>query len=248
MHFIHRPRISIAVVAVMLVGSAGTATAQTSGFFSANGVFATTSDFSDSAVFTKFVEQGELAADYGSGNAPSFDVGGGVRLGEQFGLGVSVTAFSTDGDADVTATVPHPLYFNRDRQVAGALTDVTRQEIAVHVQASWMVPVNEQLEVAVFGGPTFFRVKQDLVNDVLFSQVYPFDTATFTGATTGTPSKSTVGFNVGADVAYYFSERIGVGFLARFSRATADLPSIEGATVGVDAGGLHTGGGLRIRF
>ena len=118
----------------------------------------------------------------------------------------------------------------------------------MHVQAIWVVPVSEGLQVAVFGGPTFFNITQDLVTDVLFTQAYPFDTAAYTGATTGRQSESTVGFNVGADVAYYFSGRIGVGWLARFSRATADLPSHDGGTVAFDTGGFQTGGGLRLRF
>ena len=110
------------------------------------------------------------------------------------------------------------------------------------------MPVNEAFEIAVFGGPTFFDIKQDLVTDVLFTNTYPYDTATYTGTTTGRQSESTVGFNAGADVTFYFSSHVGVGVLARFSRATIDLPSQDGGTVAVDTGGFQTGGGLRLRF
>ena len=118
----------------------------------------------------------------------------------------------------------------------------------MHVQASWTVTVNEAIEVAVFGGPTFFSITQDLVTDVQFTQTYPFDTATYTGATTDRQSESKVGFNVGADVSFFFSGHVGVGWLARFSRATIDVPTQDGGAVAVESGGFQTGGGLRLRF
>ena len=195
-------------------------------------------------MFTKFVEEGDLDADYGLGAGPLFDVGGGVRLWRN----LAVSAFSKDNDLNVTARIPHPIFFDRDRPISGSQGDVRREETAVHIQAIWMMPVNAALEIAVFGGSTFFNIKQDLVTDVLFTQAYPFDKAAFTGLTTGRQSKSTVGFNVGADVTFYFSGHVGVGVLARFTRATIDLPSHDGGTVAVETGGIQMGGGLRLRF
>ena len=107
---------------------------------------------------------------------------------------------------------------------------------------------NDRFDLALFGGPTFVAVTQDLLRDVEFTQSFPFDTATFTGAATREQSKSGIGFNVGVDLAFYFSGHVGVGWLARFSRATIDLASEDGGTVKVDAGGVHVAGGLRMRF
>ena len=96
----------------------------------------------------------------------------------------------------MTARIPHPFFFDQDRQISGAQGDLRREETAVHLQVIWVASVKEALDLQVFGGPTFFDVKQDLVTDVLFTQVYPYDTATFTGLTTGNQSESTIGFNV----------------------------------------------------
>ena len=240
----------VATIVVGVLGSATIVGAQASrGFIILNGGYQVTStDFADNIVFTKSVEEGDLDADYGLGAGALFDVGGGVRVWRNLAVGVAVSAFSKTHDTSVTARIPHPFFFDRDRQVSGSLGGLTREETAVHVQASWTVAINEMLEVAVFGGPTFFSIKQDLVTDVLFTQAYPYDAATYTGTTTGRQSKSKVGFNVGADVAYYFSGHVGVGVLARVSRATIDLPSQDGGTVAVDTGGFQTGGGLRLRF
>ena len=240
-----------AVLGVAVGGLATTVAAQQAarGFVALNGGYqATSTDFADNIVFTKFVEEGDLDATYGLGAGAMYDLGGAVRLWRNLAVGVAVSAFSKATDTSVTARIPHPFFFDRDRQVSGSQGDVGREETAAHAQVMWVVAVNEALEFAVFGGPTFFNIKQDLVTDVLFAQAYPFDTATYTGTTTDRQSKSTVGFNVGADVAYYFSGRIGVGWLARFSRATIDLRSHDGGTVAVETGGFHTGGGLRLRF
>ena len=249
-----------AMIGVAVVGSATTVAAQqrsdglnrprpARGFVTVNGGYqATSTDFADNVVFTRFVEEGDLDAKYGLGAGALYDVGGAVRVWQNLAVGVAVSAFSEDSDTSVTARIPHPFFFDRDRQVSGSQGDLGREETAVHVRAIWVVPVTEAVEVAVFGGPTFFNIKQELVSDVLFTQAYPFDAATYTGATTGTQSESAVGFNVGADLAFYFSGHIGVGWLARFSRATIDLPSQDGGTVAVDTGGFQTGGGLRLRF
>ena len=256
-----RMAVMAAMIGVAVVGSATAVVAQQRGdngsrprpprgFVTVNGGFqATATDFADNVVFTKFVEEGDLDAAYGLGaGALRYDVGGGVRVWRNLAVGVAVSSFRKDNDTTVTARVPHPFFFDRDRHVSGSQGDLGREETAVHVQAAWVAAVNEALEVTIFGGPTFFNVKQDLVTDVLFTQEYPFDTAAYAGTTVGRQSESTVGFNVGADVAYYFSGRIGVGWLARYSRATIDLPSQDGGTVAVDTGGFHTGGGLRLRF
>lgn len=240
-----------AMIGVAVLGSAVTVAAQQGarGFVTLNGGYLVTSrNFADNIVFTTFVEDGDLDADYRLGGGPLYDVGGAVRLWRNLAVGVAVSVFTKIDDASVTARIPHPFFFDRDRQISGTQGDLRREETAVHVQGIWVLPVNEALEIAVFGGPTFFNITQDLVTDVLFTQAYPYDTATYTGTTTGRQSRSKVGFNVGADVTFYFAGHFGVGVLARFSRATIDLPSHDGGTVAVETGGFHTGGGLRLRF
>ena len=56
-------------------------------------------------------------------------------------------------------------------------------------------------------------------------------------------SESAIGFNVGADVWIYFTRWIGVGGAIRFTRVIVDLDAVE-----VEAGGLLTSAGLRVRF
>ena len=83
----------------------------------------------------------------------------------------------------------------------------------MHLQALVVLPASRAFTMTVFGGPTYFTVKQGLVTDVRFTQSYPYETAAFAATSTGQQTGSKLGFNVGADVAYYFSNYVGVGWL-----------------------------------
>ena len=219
------------------------------GFVTINGGYQVAStDFADNVVFTLNVEEGDFDAAYPVDTGAVLDVSGGVRVWQNLAIGVGVSRFRRDVDANVTARIPHPFFFDQHREISGSAVGPRRQEIAVHVQALWIVPVNDRFDLALFGGPTFVDVTQGLLTKVEFTESFPFDTATFTGAAPREQSKSGVGFNVGVDVAFYFSGRVGVGWVARFSRATIDFVSEDGGTVKVDAGGVHIAGGLRLRF
>ena len=94
-----------------------------------------------------------------------------------------------------------------------------------------------------------FDVEQTLVSDILFEETYPYDTATFSSAPTVLRSVTAVGFHTGVDLATYLTPTVGVGALVRFSRAMVDLARPDGGgMLAVETGGLHVGGGLRLRF
>jgi hypothetical protein len=107
----------------------------------------------------------------------------------------------------------------------------------------YLVPISPKLLLMIFGGPSQFTVRQTVVTAVGFSESFPYDEAQFTSATVSTEEESKTGFNVGADVAYYFTRNLGVGGIVRFARASVTFSSGE-----VDAGGVIVGGGVRLRF
>jgi hypothetical protein len=110
------------------------------------------------------------------------------------------------------------------------------------------VAVGKRLEVSLFGGPSFFNVKQDAVTDFTYAESYPYDQATFTSTTTSVEKASKIGFNGGADIAFFFNRQIGVGFTALVSKATVPIESAGSGNADVKVGGVQTGGGLRLRF
>lgn len=216
-------------------------------YFSAGVLFQVNSnDFTDSATIRRNAENGRLETAYDVGGGLAFDVSGSYLVWRNLAVGVGLTLFSTSTTTEINAQVPHPFFFNQARTVTGEF-DGDRSETAVHIQAKWLVPVNPKLLVTIFGGPSFFKVEQDIVNDFEFSESYPFDTATFTRAIAASQSESAVGVNVGGDVAYFFSPNVGVGGTAQYSGASVEMTTPSG-TADVKAGGLQVGGGIRLRF
>lgn len=221
------------------------------GFVNINGGYRPTAgSFTDTVRITQNVEPGTIDTAYRVKAAPEFDVGGGVRVWRQLAVAVDVAYFSKAAGGSVSAQIPHPLYFGRPRTVGGDTPALSRQETAVHAQLVWMVPVADRgghwrLDVA--GGPSFFNLRQNVVQDVTVTDAYPFDTATLATVVSQRVAKSRVGFNVGANLSYMLSAKVGVGTTVMFSRARVALPSVD-HNVTVDAGGTQVGAGLRFRF
>lgn len=216
---------------------------------SVNGAFQPTSnDFSDRFTFEENLETGSTDVDYRVEGGVVFDIGGGVRLFGNLGAGVAVSYFSKSGTGATRSSFPHPFFFNRPREVAGDATNLARTETAVHVQAMYLVNTGGKLRLILSAGPSFLTVKQDIVTEVLIAESFPFDEATFSSARHEEAKGSKVTFNVGADVMWMFVPRFGVGGLVRFSRGSVDLDGPGGRTIPVDAGGVYTGGGVRLLF
>lgn len=212
------------------------------------GVQTTTNGFSDRFQFEQYLEQASVEVDYDNDGGPFFDGGIGVRLWKGLGAGVTFSFFTKDNPATIEARIPHPFFDAQPREISGDAPGLTRTDSVVHLQVMAMLDPAGPLRLVLFGGPSFFRVEQDLVTGVRYSEEYPYDTATFTGADTSSVNESAVGFNVGADAIWMFHENVGAGGLLRFTRASLDLDAPGNRTISVDAGGFQAGGGIRIVF
>ncbi len=242
------------VAAVVFLGATSGAFAQTTDpgsrvFLSVNsGYQATSDDFRDGVVFRQNAEDGRFDTEYNVTSGPTFDVSGGGRVWRWLSVGGGVSRSSRSTPAVLTGSVPHPFFFNRPRAVGGHITGLDRKELSLHVQARGVVPVSERLQLSLFGGPSWFRVDQGMVVNITYTEEYPYDEALFSGQTTTTETESALGFNVGCDVALFFSRHAGIGVLVQYAGATVSLPSADRTFREVNAGGIQTGVGLRLRF
>jgi hypothetical protein len=217
-------------------------------WISANGGVQTAgSSFSDTIEIQQFVETGTVKTDYPTKTGVLADVGGGIRLWKGFAAGVAVTTASNRGSAAVDARIPHPFFDNQFRTVQGS-TSVTRSERIAHLQLGYMLRLSDRLRTMLSAGPSWLSVEQTFVLDVQYSQTYPYDTATYTGATTRRISSTATGFNAAADLSWMFAQHIGAGGLVRYTRGTAHETVAVGHTVSVKAGGLQAGAGVRLIF
>ncbi|MBI3400303.1 MAG: hypothetical protein HY048_02690 [Acidobacteria bacterium] len=206
------------------------------------------SSFSAASTFRINAEAGALNVSYPVTRATQLDFGGGARVWRNLGVGVAVSFMTQSDAAGISGNVPHPFFFNQPRSLSGQSAALNRQETGIHVLALWMIPVRENVQVGVFGGPTYFMVKQGIVNTVSYSESYPYDSVSFTTADTADQSKNKMGFNVGVDGTYLLSKSVGVGATLRFSRATVNFDAPDGTAIASDVGGVQAGAGLRLRF
>ena len=219
-------------------------------YISINGAFQTAAeDFGETVTFVENAENGTFTTDYTVESGPALNISAGAAIWRNIGVGVGVTRFSKSTPIAFSASVPHPLFFNRNRNITGDVGGLKREELAVHIQAQATFTPSPKIQGVVFGGPSFFSVKQDIVNDFEITEAYPYDTATFSQGLTTTVDESNVGFHVGADVGYFFSRQVGVGGTIQWSGATIDAPrSDDNGTFEIKAGGFQAGGGVRFRF
>jgi hypothetical protein len=211
------------------------------------GVQTGATQLTDHFEFESNVETAAVDVNYPSDAAVLIDGSMTLRLWHQVGVGIAASKTTRNGSADVDARIPHPLFFQQPRTVSGSQSGVSDTQTGIHFQLSYAIPATRHLTITLSGGPSYVHVSQDLVTDIKYSESYPYDVATFTSAATEQASAGALGFNVGGDVAWMFTRAFGIGGLVRYTRATVDLESKD-RTISVEAGGVQTGGGIRLEF
>jgi hypothetical protein len=194
----------------------------------------------------KNLESTPVTADTAAAGDSWFDAGIVVRLKRRFGVGVAVSHARREGTADVSAQVPHPFFFDQSRTVAGTVPAI-RNETTMYVGAVWMLPFRK-VDLMLSAGPSLFHASRTLITDVLYSDAYPYDTATFGSAPATRVERNAAGFHLGADLTVKLSAQVGIGGLLRFSRASAAFTAAADNASTARLGGLQAGGGLRVGF
>lgn len=206
-------------------------------------------DFDTSTARVLYLENAVVATSYPVRRGLLAHGGVSLRVAGHFSVGVTVSSLMAAHDGGVSAALPHPFFFRTPRTVTGTASGLSRDELAAHVQGIYALQPRAGVDVALSAGPSFFRVRQDVVADIAFSDLYPYDTAAFTSAMTQRVSANAIGYNAGADVSVRLSRHAGVGGGVRFSRAVVALAVPNGGgTVAADAGGAGITGGLRLYF
>lgn len=200
-------------------------------------------------------------------SGPSFDIAGGVRLVQNLGVGVTYSRYNNERTAELSATIPHPFFYG-EPGVAQRQIPLSRKEDVLHIQGIYRIPVTGKLQLGIFGGPSYFRCKDDLVRQFQLQGEIAQDldwSVEIADYTLKVEKDTAWGFNGGGDVFYLFTRYLGVGGTVRYSWAshqtvndfadTADLveDGVWGGTGTVaseamDHGGLQILGGVSFRF
>jgi outer membrane protein with beta-barrel domain len=191
--------------------------------------------------FDLYDETGTVTSSQKAKSGGLFDVSAGYKVWRNLAAGIGFSHTGGSSDATVSASVPDPLIFNQLRPVSGSSSGLKYSENTVHLVGTWMVPVTDKIDVGVSAGPSIFHVTQDLPGAVDVSEPGP----TLQSITVKSVSKTAAGINLGVDVTYMVTKRMGVGGLARYTWGSAQL---AGAAEKLTVGGFQIGGGLRVRF
>lgn len=173
-------------------------------------------------------------------NGPIFEVSGGYRILRSLGIGATVSFFpGRSSSSTVVATIPDLIFVDRPRTITTTTSGLSHTETGVHLQATWFLPISDNFEIALSGGPSFIRVEQQLTATASVpagTQNVNVSLATETG--------TALAINVGVDGSYMFSPQYGVGLFVQYAGGSVDLPSVSN----LEVGGLRTGLGFRVRF
>ena len=167
-----------------------------------------------------------------------FDMSVGYRINRKFGVSLGVSIFSDTGDSSVAASIPSPVSFNKPANVTATGTGLKHKETGTHLLLSYFYPYKDKIEVMLSIGPVFYNVSQDFTTSSV-----PAGTQTLSLGSTRERAR-TVGVNVGANINYFLHRNYGAGVFFRYAGANADFDSYDDLKVG----GVHLGGGLRLRF
>ena len=174
-----------------------------------------------------------------------FEIGGAYRVyGHNLLAGVTYSHTSSSSNLDLAASIPNPFFFDQPRTVSSSQSGAKHSENTIHLDAIYMVPVANKLDIGIFGGPSIFGVKQDTVSSLTVTETADPAHPTV-AAPLGTVSKTSFGGNFGIDVQYLIAKKWGVGGIVRYSIGSA---TIDGATDKLTVGGFDIGAGVRLRF
>lgn len=244
--------LSFALAACALIASgARDASAQwlDLGYVNVNyGLESTSGTLTDDATFTLYSENGSKRVNAVVDSGPFFDFSAGTRVWGNVSVGVGFHREKSTGQADLAATIPHPLFFNQNRATSLRVEDLERTERGIHVQIGYMLVVTDDLDIHLFGGPSFFRLNQAVVGDLTFAEGgFPFSSVSATPVVTER-KRSINGANVGVDITYRIPRtRVGAGAFVRYAGASAKVQLLD-SEGDSDVGGLQIGGGVRFRF
>lgn len=219
------------------------------GVVTVNGLFQPgTHAFTDTREFSYNRETATTTGNYEIDRGAGIDGGVFMRIWRNLGAGASVSSVVRTSDATFTARYPHPFFFGQQRSAETMVTDLDRAEVGVHLSAAYLLPATGRFGGVVYAGPSFFSFTQDAIETLNVTETYPYDTVTIAPGDSTELSESAVGFHVGADVAWYFTNRFGIGAMARYATAKTNVSIGTGNSFDLEGGGFQAGLGLRIRF
>lgn len=213
------------------------------GFVSVNGGAQVGShDLSSTQSFPLFDETATVTSSQSIGSGGLFDISAGYRVWHNIAASIGFTHSGSKADLNVNGSIPDPAFYDQPHPFTSTLSGAKHSENVINLDAVWMLPVTDKIDVGFSAGPSIFSVKQDVAASLSGANTVP---------SASSESKTTGGLNIGIDVTYLLGKMPGlgkdwgVGGLARYTWGSAKFGnSSDKLTVG----GFQIGAGARLRF
>jgi hypothetical protein len=201
-----------------------------------NGAFSSGSiDFSQTRTFREFAEDGRVQTDYSVDSGLGFELGVHYKFNPQIGVMASFTTASRDSVLNYSASLPHPLFLDRDREVSGTEEGLSYSESAFHLDFVYTIQ-SGSLDVMFFAGPSYVDAKADVLSRLNYREAYPYDEVTVTSVDVEEKGDSGK------------TKKFGIGAQLRYTTASATIAPADGPAIEVDTGGLQVAAGVRLYF
>jgi len=202
--------------------------------------------WSDTFEVPLYQESKRITTEYPQRGGAFTSAAGRYRIWRRLTVGAGFSHFAGSGEAQITASVPHPFFDQQPRTVTGTAS-TRRKEGVFYGTVGVRLPLSRAIHVSVDAGPAALNVHQSLVSEITVTETYPYDTAGFDKATVRDSVRTAAGIYAGGGLTWMFSRHLGGGGVVQFTHARVK-ESIDQRTVSIDAGGLQGGGGLRLLF
>jgi hypothetical protein len=189
--------------------------------------------------FTVYDETAAVGTRHELGTMAAFDVRVGYKFRPRLGVGFSFGGAQVNYKGAAAARIPNPVFVDRPKTVTAEVEDLNRRELGFHLQVLYFLPLMpDKLELTLAVGPSFVSVNQP----VIAVEVVPGTQ----DITVSVPKESGIvpAVNVGADLLYTLTEKLGIGFYSRFLGGSRDFDSVSNVSVT----SVQIGGALRVKF
>jgi len=159
----------------------------------------------------------------------------------------AVERFRNDRNAAFRASLPHPFFFDRFRELSGTESGLTYEETALHLDGVFTKTWGA-FTFDAFGGPSWFATRTEILTSVLYDETFPFNEVVFEGVEARVFDSRPFGYNAGGAATVRIAGIFGVDFRVRYTRARTQVILDDGRAIALEAGGLRLGAGLRFLF
>ena len=207
------------------------------------------SDFgvTESRSFSIFKETATLDVNYHESSRRSgYEFGALVRILGPVGIVASAELFDSAPSATYRNRLPHPFFYDRLRELSGEQPALSWSERALHVDPVLSLDFGPRLSVDAFSGVSIFFTETEVLDEILYEEVFPYDSLVSKGTTFRRMEARPLGYNLGVSTTLRLLGVLGMNFGLRYSRAEVRLDLAEGREIHFEAGGLRFGAGLRI--